>query len=145
MTRPIITLMAMLSLMAAGCAGVNQLTPGDQLGAKSSWQLPRELESANCYKLAKALQDDLEKMRAAKARAKSEEAVPAMTLARTLARAMGPPGAGNSAFEEYTSLRLDADAINRRLEAKGCGTVDIDKQLDPPKSAATSSRSAATI
>jgi hypothetical protein len=58
---------------------------------------------------------------------------------------MGPPGSGNSAFEEYASTRRDADAINRRLEEKGCGTVDIDKLLDPPGSAPAAPRTTAML
>jgi hypothetical protein len=150
MTRPVITLMLMLSLMLAGCAGVgpwlgSQPAPGEQLGVKSSSQLPAELGNANCDKLAKTLQAALEKMRAAKARAKTEDEAPPTTLARTVARAMGPPGSGNSAFEEYASTRRDADAINRRLEEKGCGTVDIDKLLDPLGSPPTAPRTTAML
>jgi hypothetical protein len=150
MTRPTITLMLLPSLILVGCADVgpwfgSQLAADGQLGVKSSTQFAAELENANCDKLSKMLQAALEKMRAAKARAKSEEAAPPTTLARTLARAMGPPGAGNAALEEYASSRGDADAINQRLEAKGCGTVDIEKLLDPLGSTPTAPRATATM
>jgi hypothetical protein len=80
----------------------------------------------DCRRIERAISNLVEPTLSAKARAEKEEEQMPQTLARTVARLSGPPGAGNAAFTEFAELRNDTDQLDDLLREKRCAGYRID-------------------
>jgi hypothetical protein len=138
MAAPRLARLYLCIVLAASClpSRAEAQVPTDAASTASSATLSGRTATAarkqnwNCRRIERAIANLAEAMLAAKARAELEEEQLAPTLARTLARVSGPPGAGNAALVEFQELRSDADQLNDLLSEKGCATFSI--SVDPP-------------
>ncbi len=128
-----------VALSAACVLGCSD--PQMSIGSVASATLPHHANPAsataavarrqnwNCRRIEREIADLVAPMRTAMSRAEEEEARMPQTLARTVARLSGPPGAGNAAFADFTELRNDADRLNDLLKEKKCAGYVIDVGL----------------
>jgi hypothetical protein len=106
-----------------GLAPATSGTPGpayDLTAAERSWP---------CGALQSAIGDSVGRMRTFQASAKADDAAVAPTLARSVTRLFGPPGAERTGSVQLARERARADAYNGALKARGCAPVDVDALL----------------
>ena len=121
--------LAGIGLLLAGCssAGVSGEAPaGPRL-------LTEHERATDCRQLTHLVNQRITSMKSWAAQITTQRDLPPATLSAMLSRTFGPKGAGNLAIEKYDDERRKAEALNGQLAAKGCATVDIDKELGDAK------------
>ena len=128
----------LIALAAGGCAG-NSLPDIEAVaGASPSVHAKGPAPEATCASIKDVLDRRVGEIKRLRGAMTNELKEPPPTMVRLWQRASGQTAESSIAFDKIQTERGAADALNQRLRAKSCATVDIDAastpdQPKPPK------------
>ena len=118
-----------LATLATGCAAPVAGLPASLGGASDKNASAIGDQQWSCGALENAIQVQVTKMVALRAKAKAESEQPPANLERMYSRWLGPAGSDSPSMEKLKAERATADGYNDVLRKKNCASVDIDAKI----------------